>query len=67
MTPEIERAVITASLLKKFAGMTEPQKRLARQVIKCRSCVSQATCNAGCRFLGDLVALPACPLGRASI
>jgi radical SAM protein with 4Fe4S-binding SPASM domain len=66
MTPSTERAVITASLLTKFARFTEPQKHLARQVMICRSCASQAVCSAGCRFLGDLVALPACPLGRAA-
>ncbi|WP_438748458.1 hypothetical protein [Pararhizobium sp. O133] len=62
MNPDIERVVITASLLTKFAKFTEPQKVLGRQVIKCRSCARQRACSAGSAFLRDLQTLPTCPL-----
>lgn len=61
MNPDIERVVITASLLTKFAKFTEQQKVLGRQVIKCRSCARQRVCSAGSAFLHELVTLPACP------
>lgn len=67
MTPSTDHAITLAKLYLKFASMTEPQKVLARHVVRCLSCDAESTCAARQQFRNNPRTLPDCPLNASTV